>query len=77
MTVTDYEQGYEYALKDLDPGSYLIGASTGLNGNDLTFASNEVWGYYPNIIYRVIINLDSGTHLTNKDFLLIEGGLIP
>ena len=75
MTVTSYEQGYEYTLEDLDPGSYIVGASTDLDEDDWIFTNNEVWGYYPDIGSRAIINLGSSTNLTNLDFLLIEGGL--
>ena len=75
MTVTSYEQGYEYTLGGLDPGSYIIGASTDLDENGLIFVTNEAWGYYPDIGSRAIINLGSSTNLTNLNFLLIEGGL--
>jgi serine protease len=75
LTVTNYEKGYDYTIKNLLSGRYKIGASTDRDDDGWIFEAEEAYGFYPEPGYETIINLSSGKHLIGVDFVLVDDQL--
>ncbi len=75
LDITNYEQGYEYSIEGLEAGRYIIGASTDRDNDLIIFGDNdcdEAYGFFPEINYKAILELNTGENLSGVDFHVID-----
>ncbi len=76
IAVTDYEKGYRYTLEGLEPGKYVVGASTDRDNDNFIFeALEEIFGFFPDLRYATIMDLKAGSHRADVDFQVIDAKL--
>ena len=74
LALTGYDEEYEYTIEDLQPGSYIIGASTDRDGDDIIFEPGEAYGFYPEADSPGILEV-GWDDLVGIDFAIMDAPL--
>lgn len=77
VTVTNAAMDYYFSLNRVAPGTYLLFATTDIDGDDMAFDAGELYGEYPSSAHPQYISVQEGKASTMMDFDVDFTGLPP
>jgi serine protease len=72
LTETTFGRGYGYNISGLGEGSYIIGASTDRDNDDIIFENGEAIGFFRDLFDIEVIFIDKGDDISNVDFRIFD-----